>query len=65
MDGADGNPMVLDNAEKDRRGLVCHWCGRKHFQVIYTRERIGGLRRKRECRNCGKPMWTMERLPAS
>jgi hypothetical protein len=48
---------------QDKRGLECRHCGCRHFRVVYTRERIGGLRRKRECRNCGKAMWTMERLP--
>ena len=50
---------------QDKRALECRWCGCRHFRVVYTRERVGGIRRKRECRNCGKPMWTMERLPAS
>ena len=49
---------------QDKRGLECRHCGCKDLRVIYTRQRIGGLRRKRQCRNCGRQMWTMERPPA-
>jgi hypothetical protein len=49
---------------EDQRGLECRYCGCKDFRVIYTRDRIGGIRRKRECRNCGKAIWTMEGQPA-
>ena len=52
------------NPTQERRGLECRTCGCKHLRVIYTRQRIGGLRRKRECRNCGRQMWTMERPAA-
>ena len=50
---------------QEKRGLECRRCGCRHFCVVHTRERIGGIRRKRQCRNCGKAMWTMEGLPAS
>ena len=38
-------------------------CGCRDLRVIYTRDRIGGRRRKRRCRDCGEEVWTMERLP--
>ena len=42
-------------------GLVCRWCGCKHFYVIYTRPARGSrIARRRECRNCGKRMTTWE-----
>ena len=42
-------------------GLVCRWCGCKHFYVIYTRRALGGkLIRRRECRNCEKRVTTVE-----
>ena len=48
-------------ATEDRRGLVCRWCGCKHFRVIYTRPAWGGrILRRRECRHCGKRMTTWE-----
>jgi hypothetical protein len=53
------------DAAKDKRGLECRRCGCRDLRVVYTRERIGGLRRKRRCRNCGKEMWTLEGQPAS
>lgn len=49
----------LDN---QRCGLECRRCGCRHFYVIYTRRAPGGkLIRRRECRNCGKGMTTVER----
>ena len=48
----------------DDRGLCCRGCGCRDLRVVYTRERIGGLRRKRKCRNCGEEMWTMEGQPS-
>lgn len=50
---------------RDERGLCCRGCGCRDLAVVYTRDRIGGRRRKRKCRNCGEEMCTMERLPAS
>ncbi|MHC4981857.1 MAG: NrdR family transcriptional regulator [Planctomycetota bacterium] len=39
----------------------CHYCGCRHFRVIYTRRGWGGkLIRRRECRHCGKRMTTWE-----
>lgn len=52
-------------ADADERGLCCHGCGCRDLRVVYTRERIGGLRRKRRCRHCGKEMWTLEGQPAA
>lgn len=44
------------------RGLICPKCGCRHFSVIYTRARAGGLIiRRRECRHCGRRMTTSER----
>jgi len=43
------------------RGLVCRKCGCTHFFVVYTRPITGGIRRSRQCRNCGKRIITNER----
>ena len=63
----DTTPLKLSelSGDRDERGLICRKCGCRDLRVIYTRERIGGLRRKRRCRNCGHEMWTMEGQPAS
>jgi len=43
-------------------GLECRRCGCRHFYVIYTRRGPGSsLVRRRECRNCGKRITTVER----
>lgn len=43
-------------------GLVCHKCGCTHFYVIYTRARPNGkIVRRRECRNCGTRILTVEK----
>ena len=47
--------------EESKRGLECRYCGCRHFYVVYTRRASGGkLIRRRECRNCGKRMTTVE-----
>lgn len=43
-------------------GLVCHRCGCRHFYVLYTRRRPNGqILRRRECRNCGTRILTIEK----
>lgn len=43
------------------RGLVCLKCGCRHFRVVYTRAVLGGvIRRRRECRHCGRRVTTKE-----
>lgn len=47
----------------DDRGLKCRQCGCRHFRVVYTRARRGGLLvRRRECRNCGVRLTTWEKV---
>lgn len=42
-------------------GLVCPRCGCQHFRVVYLKRLPGGvLRRRRECRYCGRRMTTRE-----
>jgi hypothetical protein len=50
---------------RDERGLHCPKCWCPDLPVAYTRDRIGGKRRRRRCRNCGEEMWTMEEQPAA
>ena len=44
----------------ERRGLECRACGCRHFEVLYTRPRPGGIMRVRQCRHCGKRLMTRE-----
>ena len=50
-----------DPAE-DKRGLECRKCGCRHFRVLHTRPVANGILRERECRNCGKVVWTREKM---
>ncbi len=49
--------------EPEPRGILCPKCRCGHFEVIYTRRIPGGaIRRRRECRYCGKRVTTTERM---
>ena len=51
----------VENTAGEKGGLECRKCGCRHFRVVYTRRaRSGKLVRRRECRNCGKRMTTIE-----
>jgi len=48
--------------EEQQVGLECPACGCRHFFVIYTRPTPGGrIRRRRECRHCGRRITTYEK----
>ena len=50
----------------DQKGLVCRYCGCRHFRVIYTRRAYGGrIMRRRECRHCRKRTTTWEQSSQS
>lgn len=46
-------------------GLTCPKCGCRHFLVVDTRVVASGVRRRRECRNCGWRVWTREEITPS
>jgi transcriptional regulator NrdR family protein len=47
------------------RGLECPSCGCRHFEVLYTRATfMGTIRRRRQCRHCGRRVTTSERMGA-
>lgn len=51
--------------EPEPRGILCPRCGCGHFEVVYTRRIPGGaIRRRRECRHCGRRVTTTERMGA-
>lgn len=41
-------------------GLVCPHCQCRHFMVVYTRQKPGGIERRRSCRHCGFRITTHE-----
>jgi transcriptional regulator NrdR family protein len=52
--------------KSDDRGIECPQCGCRHFLVIDTRPMWGGrVRRRRECRHCGRRVTTVERVVGS
>lgn len=60
--------MMGDLAEAkkpaEKLGLECPRCGCRHFYVLYTRAVQGGrIRRRRECRHCGRRLTTHEMGP--
>lgn len=54
-----GHPEERDKPPE--KGLECKRCGCRMFSVEWTRPTQCGIRRKRICRHCGKPIWTTER----
>lgn len=54
-----GKPAQRPDGEK--LGLVCPRCGCQDFRVLYLQHLPGGvLRRRRECRHCGRRITTRE-----
>ncbi len=45
----------------DLVGLRCWRCGHQQFRVVYTRRRLDGYWRRRECLQCGTRFTTCER----
>ena len=44
-------------------GLRCKTCNCGHFYTLYTRRVYGNrIRRRKECRNCGKRVTTTEKV---
>lgn len=55
---------TLPDDPDDLRGLRCPKCACPHLWVVYTRKcERGRIRRRRECRNCGKRITTYEGPP--
>ena len=44
------------------RGLRCPRCGRRRFNVVYTRPGDAMVMRRRECQHCGTRVTTYERV---
>jgi hypothetical protein len=55
-------PKSAKTAPSPHIGLVCHYCGCRHFLTVYTRRRNDGIVRRKRCRNCGRPITTREKI---
>ncbi len=55
-------PDKLDEAPKPYAGLECSRCGCRHFHTTHTTQKKGFIRRRKECRNCGKIINTREEI---
>lgn len=52
--------------EEKEVGLCCSRCGCRHFWVLRTEPvRRNRIRRRRECRHCGRRVTTYEKLPTT
>jgi transcriptional regulator NrdR family protein len=53
--------MMQPDKGELKRGLECSRCGCTHFYTTHTEPVSGGrIRRRRECRNCGRRIVTYE-----
>lgn len=51
-----------ETSERRQLGIACPRCGCRDLRVIYTRHQRGGrIRRRRECRHCGRRITTDEK----
>ncbi len=65
--GGSGKPEIQEMTLAEmaagtgpKRGLECPECGCRHFEVIKTKPHDGEIGRRRQCRNCGFRITTME-----
>lgn len=57
------DPVVPAEESPPPKGIRCPFCGCGHLPVIYTRDlSTGTRRRRRQCRACGKAMYTNEKV---
>ena len=55
-------PPTVREPAAEPIGLVCSRCGCRHFFVLYTRPARGDrIRRRKECRHCGRQITTFEK----
>lgn len=51
--------------KREDRGIICPQCGCRHFDTTHTEPlRDGRIRRRKECRQCGRRVVTFESAPA-
>jgi ribosomal protein L40E len=54
-------PEERKEAPPEPPGIRCRKCGCADLRTRHTRRHRDKIRRERECRNCGKTMWTTEK----
>jgi transcriptional regulator NrdR family protein len=53
--------MTQTRTKRDEVGIVCPQCGCRHFYTTHTEPlRDGRIRRRKECRHCGRKLVTFE-----
>ena len=58
----------MKNNSPSERGIACPRCGCRHFYTTHTEPlRDGRIRRRKECRHCGRKLVTYEatQVPAA
>jgi transcriptional regulator NrdR family protein len=53
---------MSSRTQGDNRGLRCWHRSYDRLKVVYTRKRLSGQIRRRECKRCKKRMTTWERM---
>jgi transcriptional regulator NrdR family protein len=56
--------MNQAGSQQTNRGIECPRCGCRHFYTTHTEPlRDGRIRRRKECRHCGRKIVTYEAAP--
>ena len=50
------------NPGPESKGIVCSRCGGRHFYTVYTRARASSILRLKQCRYCGRRVYTKEKI---
>ncbi len=63
----DREEFKLQGQGADELGIECPRCGCRHFEVTHVWRHPDEIKRRKKCRNCGRPVTTIERrmLPVS
>jgi hypothetical protein len=54
--------VYVDDDDTDKGGIYCVRCGCRDMHVVTTMDYDSGIRRYRQCRNCGKRIRTKEMI---
>ena len=52
----------IESDQEEPKGIACKHCGCRHLEVDYTRPMEQSRFRKRICRNCRRPVYTIEKV---
>ncbi len=65
MDERRPTLQELSQQAQKSAGFVCSHCGSDSYWVTKTRDGRDSIKRVRECRKCGKKVWTRETIVTS